>query len=268
MEEWIMPIAEFERDILKLLAVNRHPESFIAGGTVLNQAAGTPRTSEDLDVFHDTEEAVQASVQRDIPLLEKNGYDVALIFNTPTFVRAVVQREGRGTKVEWVYDSAYRFFPIEPDDELGYRLNIWDAATNKVLAASARSAIRDYIDLLFLHENRLHLGALVWAAAAKDQGLSPGFIVEELARNQRFHVGSFESLKQVEPADPQALKKVWIKALDESREMINGVFADAPYGCLFLDAQGAPQVPKAETLSSLTPRSGSIRGCLPRINED
>lgn len=260
-----MPIADFERDILKLLAVHRRPESFLAGGTVLNQAADTPRTSEDLDIFHDTGEAVQAAVKQDVPLLKENGYDVALIFNTPTFVRAVVQREGRGTKVEWVYDSAYRFFPTEPDEELGYRLNIWDAATNKVLAAAARTAVRDYVDLLHLHENRLHLGSLVWAAAAKDQGLSPGFIVEELARNQRFPMGSFESLKQVHPADPQALKKIWIKALDESREMIKGIFADAPYGCLFLDNQGNPQTPTTETLPHLAPHFGSIRGCLPRI---
>jgi hypothetical protein len=262
-----MPIAEFERNILKLLAGHRNPESFLAGGTVLHQAADTPRTSEDLDVFHDTEEAVQAAVAQDVPLLKENGYDVAVIFNAPTFVRAVVQREGRGTKIEWVYDSAYRFFPTEPDDELGYRLNFWDAATNKVLAAASRSAIRDYIDLLHLHENRLHLGSLVWAAAAKDQGLSPGFIVEELARNQRFPMGSFESLKLVQPADPEALKKIWIKALDESREMITGIFAEAPYGCLFLDKQGNPQSPTAETLPQLAPHVGSVRGCLPRIHE-
>lgn len=260
-----MPLADFERELLKLLAAHRNPESFLAGGTVLNQGADTPRTSEDLDIFHDTEEAVQAAVKQDVPLLRDQGYDVTLIFNAPTFVRAVVQREGRGTKVEWVYDSAFRFFPTEPDEELGYRLNIWDAATNKVLAASSRSAVRDYLDLLYLHENRLHLGSLVWAAAAKDQGLSPGFIVEELARNQRFPAGSFEALKLTRPVDPQALKKVWIKALDESREMMQGIFADAPYGCLFLDKQGNPQSPTTETLPRLDPHFGSVRGCLPRI---
>ncbi len=261
-----MPIADFERELLRLLAAHRNPESFLAGGTVLNQAADTPRTSEDIDVFHDTAEAVQAAVKQDIPVLKDHGYEVAVIFNTPTFVRATVQREGRGTKVEWVFDSAFRFFPTEPDVELGYRLNIWDAATNKVLAAAARSAIRDYIDLLHLHANRLHLGSLVWAAAAKDQGLSPGFIVEELSRNQRFPVGSFESLQLASPVDPQALKKTWINALDESRAMINGIFADAPYGCLFLDKQGDPQSPTPETLPRLSPHFGSVRGCLPRID--
>lgn len=260
-----MPIADFERELLALLATNRKPDSFVAGGTVLNQAPQSPRTSDDLDIFHDTEEAVQIAVRLDTRLMEKQGYEIEYTFTAPSFVRAIVKKHGRGTKLEWAYDSAYRFFPTEPDEELGYRLNFWDAATNKVLAAVARSAIRDYIDLLYIHENRLHLGALVWAAAAKDQGLSPGFILEELARNQRFPAGSIESLNLTQPIDPQALKKIWLRALSESRDMLNSIFADAPYGCFFLDRHGQPQLPTNDNRLTLTPHFGTIRGCLPRI---
>lgn len=42
-------------------------------------------------------------------------------------------------KLEWVYDSAWRFYPVEPDPELGYRLHYFDAATNKLLALSGRA---------------------------------------------------------------------------------------------------------------------------------
>jgi hypothetical protein len=38
-----------------------------------------------------------------------------------TFVRAIVERGGLATKIEWVFDSAFRFFPVEPDLGLGWR---------------------------------------------------------------------------------------------------------------------------------------------------
>jgi hypothetical protein len=43
---------------------------------------------------------------------------------------------------------------------------------------------------------------------------------------------------------------------------------DAPYGCFFLDKQGEPQTPNRETLSTLRPHYGSLRGCWPRIVEE
>src|SRR2546427_294842 len=81
----------------------------------------------------------------------------------PDFHRAIIRRGGQETKIEWVHDSAFRFFPVERDLELGWRLNFWDAATNKVLALIGRQKIRDYLDCLYLHEHHLHLGALAWA---------------------------------------------------------------------------------------------------------
>ncbi len=59
---------------------------------------------------------------------------------------------------EWVYDSSFRFFPVKPDPELGWRLNFWDAATNKTLALFGRHEFRDYLDVLYLHANHLCLG--------------------------------------------------------------------------------------------------------------
>lgn len=58
---------------------------------------------------------------------------------------------------------------------MGWRLNCWDAATNQVLAMAGRQKIRDFLDTLFLHEQHLHLAALVWAAAGKNPGLTPEF---------------------------------------------------------------------------------------------
>lgn len=48
-----MPINELQAGILRLIAANRSPESYLAGATVLQRVEGSPRFSEDLDFFHD-----------------------------------------------------------------------------------------------------------------------------------------------------------------------------------------------------------------------
>ncbi len=263
-----MPLGPFEREILLLLAANRNPESHVAGASVLNQGPQSPRTSQDIDLFHDTEEALNAAVTADLSTLQKAGYQAPLISNQPTFKRASVSKDGQLSKIEWVFDSAFRFFPTEADPELGYRLNFWDAATNKILAGAARAVIRDYIDLLHLHEHHLSLGALAWAAAGKDDGLSPLFILEELSRLQRYARIEYESLQLTQPVDPKALKPIWIRALDEAKHLVQETLLDAPYGCLFLDKSGNPVTPTLETLPHLTPHFGTVRGCWPRIVEE
>ena len=107
-----MPIGPFEREILRLLAVNRNPESFVGGATVMLQAADSPRQSEDIDVFHDTQASLQDAVARDMETLGEAGYTVEVTSRQVTFCRASVARGTDSTKLEWVYDSAFRFFPM------------------------------------------------------------------------------------------------------------------------------------------------------------
>lgn len=263
-----MPLGPFEAEVLHLIARNRNPESHVAGATVLNQSPSSPRSSEDIDIFHDTREMLQTALINDSELLRKEGFEVDWITDKENFKRALVRKHGNQTKIEWVHDSAFRFFPVEPDQELGYRLNFWDAATNKVLAAAFRSVIRDYIDLLEIHQHHLSLGALAWAAAGKDDGLSPAFILEEMSRTQRYPAIAYDEVRFSRPVDPKALKRVWIGALDEGRQLVTETLLDAPYGCFFLDQSGKPVTPTLESLPQLTPHFGSVRGCWPRIAED
>jgi len=259
-----MPIGPFEQQVLGLLAAHRNPESYIGGATVLNQSPDSARRSEDIDVFHDTESALRDALDKDLPLLEKNGYQVRTLFSTPSFHRAVVKKCQQATKLEWLYDSAFRFFPIEPDSKLGYRLNFWDAATNKVLAGVGRREIRDYMDLIELHQSQLSLGALVWAAAGKDPGLNPHFICNELARTHRYSPPEYESL-HMNPVDPEDARKQWRDALSEAEILFDTVLKDAPFGCFFLDVNRKPQCPTMESLSALTPHAGSLGGCWPQV---
>ena len=64
-----MPLGDFEREVLRLLAANRNPDSFIAGATVLHRSDDSPRRSEDVDVFHDLPEALVAACDADTATL-------------------------------------------------------------------------------------------------------------------------------------------------------------------------------------------------------
>ena len=65
-----MALTEFQRDILRLLAPSRlERESYVAGGVALNTQLLAPRRSRDIDLFHDTIEAVAKPPLRDSDLL-------------------------------------------------------------------------------------------------------------------------------------------------------------------------------------------------------
>ena len=51
-----MPLTPFQSAIAELLAVNRSPDSYLAGGSALHIEPNSKRYSNDLDYFHDSEE--------------------------------------------------------------------------------------------------------------------------------------------------------------------------------------------------------------------
>src|SRR6266581_4351307 len=142
--------------------------------------------------------------------LRAAGYEVEVGRPQDTFQRAMVGRAGRQTKVEWVFDSAFRFFPVERDIELGWRLSFWDVATNKVLALVGRQKIRDYLDCLYLHESHLHIGALAWAASGKDPGMTPERIIDWASRGNRFRPEDLAEVRLSRPVDLRAAKQIWL----------------------------------------------------------
>lgn len=101
-----------------------------------------------------------------------------------TFRKARVELDGKSVEIDWAADSAFRFFPIEPDPVLGWRLHLFDMATNKALALSARSETRDYVDIVELHRT-FPLPAIIWAACGKDPGFSPLSLLKMMRRFAR-----------------------------------------------------------------------------------
>ena len=116
-----MLLTPLQRDICGLLSQNRiaSGESYLAGGTALNALLSAPRLSGDIDLFHDTDQALAESWKVDGSVLEANGFTANPTRERPTIVEAEVARGPDRIRMEWAPDSAFRFFPIELHEELG-----------------------------------------------------------------------------------------------------------------------------------------------------
>ena len=260
-----MPLTDIPAEVLRLLARNRSPDSYVAGATVLHREESTPRYSLDLDLFHDLEESVAGSAADDVATLRSAGHEVSWLLRAPAFHRAVVRVGAGSLRIEWAQDSAFRFFPVEADDECGYRLHHADAAVNKMLALAGRQEVRDYVDVLHLHDTHLHLGALAWAACGKDPGYTPGFLLEQAGRHTACSQADVDRLSLREPLDVRALKRKWLQALEEARELVEAL-PPGEVGMLYLDG-GKPVTPDPEStrFEDLVRHEGSIRGAWPVV---
>ena len=190
-----MPLSRLQSRILRTLAAQRDPESYVAGGTVLNRSG--PR----IDIFHDREAAVAHVAARDAETLETTGFEIEWLRREPGLHAAIVRDAGDGTRLEWARDSDFRHFAAVPDTLFGYRLHILDLATNKALVAAGRREPRDVLDLLHVHEHHLPLGAVIWAAVAKDPGFSPESLIGEIRRNARYRADDYADLQTDVPID-------------------------------------------------------------------
>lgn len=264
-----MPLGFFEGEVLRHLAQHRNPDSYVAGATVLHQSPKSPRSSQDVDLFHDDVLAVAVSAEADLATLQAAGYAVEVQRPQEGFIRAFVSRAGHQTKIEWVHDSAFRFFPVEPDAELGWRLNFWDAATNKLLAFAARMKLRDYLDVMYLHEQHLHVGALAWAAAGKDPGMNAEWIIDWGGRQARLQGQDASQLRLKQPVDLPELRQRWMHAADEALALIEKLPV-TERGCLYLDTSSQPVCPDPASpeFPKLTRHYGSVKGAWPRMVQD
>ncbi len=215
-----MAVTGFQADVLRLLAAARRArgESYVAGGVALNRLLSTPRRSRDIDLFHDTQEALAASWEADCQLLRTSHCEVRVLREAPSFVEAMLVRGEERTVMQWARDSAFRFFPLIEDELMGLALHPFDLATNKVLAAAGRLEVRDWVDVLNCDERLQPFGYLVWAACGKDPGYNPQSL---LAAARRLHYSQMEvEALDFEGTPPAAadLGQRWHAALDGAAE--------------------------------------------------
>ena len=262
-----MPVSAIQARVLKTIASNRSPDSYLAGATVLHRKAGTPRVSEDLDLFHDVADSVARSAEQDAGSLVAAGYEFSWQLRTPVFCRAMVTAGDDRLKLEWAQDSAFRFFPVQKDPRFGYRLHDADAAVNKVLAFAGRNEVRDFVDVLHLDQTYLSLGALAWAGCGKDPGFTPEFLLDHASRHTMHTQADVDRLHLSHPLDVKVLKKQWLDVLMKARELV-AALPPEEVGCLYLRGDRTPVTPDpaAKTFAKLTRHRGCIRGAWPSVS--
>jgi hypothetical protein len=258
-----MPLTSLQSKILRLLAAHRDPESYLAGSTPLNR--NTLRYSGDIDVFHDREEQVAAAALSDANSLLEAGYSVTWLRQLPSLYSAQIELNGEATRMEWVVDSDYRFFPASRDELLGFVLDPVDLAMNKALAAAGRREVRDLVDLVNFHESILRIGAIVWAAVEKSPGFTPEGLVAEIRRNSRYPAADWKSLVTAEPVDPASVLARLRTALDEADAFVARMPTELA-GLLFLENGKAVQ-PDPDHLDRYQTHAGKRRGHWPSSTE-
>lgn len=258
-----MPLTRIQIDVLQEIAAQRDPESYVAGGTPLNRDA--LRYSGDIDIFHDREERVASAALNDVEALRASGYRVSWLRQLPLIYTAEVVRGDASTRLEWVVDSDFRFFPTLRDQTFGYLLHPIDLATNKVMAAAGRREVRDLVDLLTIHETILSLSAVIWAAVEKSPGFTPEGLINEIRRNANYPAADWRALSTSKPLDPKAITTRLRSALDAAEAFASRMPTDK-MGLLFLKNAEVVQ-PDPGHLPEYQTHAGQRRGHWPTSPE-
>ena len=266
-----MALTDFQRTICRLLAGHRvaSGESYVAGATALNELIVASRISRDVDLFHDTDEALEVSWEADRRTLQERGFGVRVVRERPSFVEAEVSRGRETALLEWARDSAYRFFPLIEHPDLGLTLHPFDLATNKVLALVGRLEVRDWIDVIVASERVQPLGYLAWAACGKDPGFSPKAVLEHAGRSARYSTPEVHALSFAgPPPDPGDLSRRWHALLAAAGDIV-ACLPPADVGRCVVDREGqlfrgeTTELRNALASNAIVFHPGSIRGALP-----
>lgn len=234
-----MALSRLQSEILRLLAKNRSESSYFAGGLILNK--DWPRTSDDIDIFHDADEQVTEAAKLDIATLSAAGYNVQRDFIIYGCVDATVKAGNESTVIQWFAETKQRFFPLVRDEEWGARLHLADLAVNKILAASGRSKARDIADLVAIGTEYCPLGPLVLAAAGKPPNFSPVRIIDEMRRHARsIPAEEFTALSGIPDDWSAAFVRERVLDLIGQAETYIGTASPDLVGLLAVDQHGTP----------------------------
>lgn len=261
-----MPLTEYQAQVARVLACGRTPDSYLAGGAAMHIEPNSLRYSNDLDYFNDSAARVSAAFDADRAALCQAGHAVETLIERPGFVRAIVRSGSESTKVEWVFDTAFRFLPVVSDERAGYLLHPIDLAINKLLALVGRDEPRDYLDTLYAHEHVLSLGGIVWAACGKDPGFTPELILDLLRRKGRYRPEDFSRLRLSSAPDLHAAKRTWITALDEATSFL-AALPPEDVGCLYYDPKRQTFVGSLPLPDNVMRHFGRPGGLLPLVIE-
>lgn len=268
-----MSLTEFQRAVCRVIASGRIAggEKYVAGASALNEILRARRVSHDVDLFHDTREALLSGWKMDRAALDAAGYAVRVVREFASFFEAEVRKGDKSVVLQWAQDSAYRFFPLVEHPDFGVTLHPFDLATNKVLALVGRVEVRDWIDVMKCHESLQPFGYLAWAASGKDPGLNPAFILEQAGRSTRYAREEVASLDfGGTTPDAGVLSRQWRTVLGEATRIVEALPEEHVGTCITdtsgnLFKGGPAELEKAVKNSGIRFHKGSLQGSWPRL---
>ena len=164
-------LTALQTDALEALA--RHaPDFFLTGGAVLAGWTLKHRTTDDLDLFTTSDEAM-VRVDAAVRGAATDVHAIATpVTTTPDFRRYVLSRGEESVRVDVVRD---RTAPLAPKALVdGVRMDVPEEIfANKIAALVGRSEVRDLVDLLALERLGMRVEDHLANAKRKDAGVSP-----------------------------------------------------------------------------------------------
>lgn len=201
------------------------------------------------------------AAEQDAALLEEHGYALEWVRRDSAIHTVLAGHAGESTRLEWVADSDFRFFPTIRDEVFGYILHPVDLAANKAMAAANRREVRDLVDLVTIHETILPLSAVIWAAVDKSPGYTPEGLIAEIRRNARYPAAEWRAIVSSEPLSPEAIMGRLRAALEEPEAFVARMPTDK-VGLLFLK-EGRVVQPDPDRLDDYETHAGQRRGHWP-----
>lgn len=141
---------------------------YLAGGTALAEYYLGHRLSFVLDLFTTEQGLVVPFSRLAEGHLPKRDLGVAVMRRLESFVDLEVAQEENTVRVQFAYDSPYRFAP-PVETSLGKVNDFQDLIVDKLLAFFGRAEPRDAVDLAFIFEE-VDPWELIELAPAKDPG--------------------------------------------------------------------------------------------------
>ena len=182
----------------------------------------------------------------------------------------LVEAGNQPTLINWSHDPTWCFMPPVSDERCGVTLHEVDLAIDKVLTLAGRDEARDFVDTLHAHQHILPLGAMIWAAVAKDPGFTPASLLGQLKRRGRYQPEEIARLALAAPLDLVEMKATWRAALSDADRFI-GERPHEEVGCLYYspsrDCFVAPSPGISLKEQGLIPHFGRPEGILPKVAE-
>lgn len=219
-------LTPLQEKILKIFT--RVPDSeyfYLTGGTALSAFYLKHRKSHDLDFFTSEEEIILSFSNALEEILKKEGIKTRRLRGLHSFVEILIEKNKEITLIHLAKDSPFRLRKVVDIIEYN-RLKVdslTDIAANKLLTVFSRAALRDFIDIYFLVNERKFLkGKLIAYASKKDPGFDLYWFATAIERINYFKKDAAEMhllLKSCELGDLISFFNSWREEISKKLKL-------------------------------------------------